>query len=91
MEGTESGAGIKALIAEIRQAFDRKNGSLAPGLDHKVMGYGLDGNKAWEVRQLCLTAASALQAQQAKIDELERALKLTGGVARKAVAELETG
>ena len=36
-------------------------------------------------------AATALKAQQARIDELERALKLTGGVARKAVAELETG
>ena len=34
-------------------------------------------------------AAAALERQQTRIDELDRALKLTGGVARKALSALD--
>lgn len=48
------------LVVEIRKVFDEKNGDLAPGLNHKIMGYGLEGWRAWKARRLCLKAALAL-------------------------------
>ena len=75
MGGTEGVASIEALVAWLRALKEKVGKGVVGNIDARALG----------------RVSDALKAQQAKIDELERALKLTSGVARKAVAELETG